>query len=84
MNANKNKLDEDFDENSLEYARNFKPKLRFDIGEIVYLNSDLKRKNPLTIAGFLIFDDCDDYVVSFSTSQRTIERAFFKDKCLTK
>ncbi len=72
------------DENSLEYAQQFKRKLRFDLGDTVYLKSDIKKKCPMTIAKILIFDDDDDYVLTWATSQKTIERQSFPDQILIK
>jgi len=72
----------EIDENSLEYARKFKPKLRFDIGAVVYLNSDLKKKCPLVICKIFPTDDDYDYLCEWSTSQKEINRDFFFDKVL--
>lgn len=74
---------EEIDEESLEYARQFKKKLRFEPGQIVYLKSDLQFKCPMVIIRFIIHDDWGDYVCQWSTSQRAIETNFFWDKALT-
>lgn len=79
----KNKLDEEFNENSLAYAKNFKKYLRFDAGDIVYLKSDTKRRCPMQVKKILILDDDDDYTCIWSTSQKNIERGFFTDMLLT-
>lgn len=73
---------EEIDENTLEYALNFKPKLRFDCGDIVYLKSDLKRKCPMVVAKVLPLDDESDYLCEWATSQKDIVRNFFIDKVL--
>ncbi|HPT21942.1 MAG TPA: hypothetical protein PLR88_08365 [Bacteroidales bacterium] len=64
-------------------ARAIKPHLRFDIGDIVYLKSDLKKKCPMTVMGFITMDDYFDYSVSWMNSQRVQERSLFHDKSLT-
>ncbi len=79
----KNKLENEVDENSLEYARHFKPKLRFDVGDTVYLKSDLKKQCPMTIKRILVFDDDNDYVICWATSQKNIETGVFTDKVMT-
>ena len=67
----------------LNTARIYKPGLRFEIGTIVYLKSDLKRKCPLTIT-FLLFDsDQWDYRTSHLNSQKVEEICCFLDKTLT-
>lgn len=72
----------EIDENSLEYAKSFKKWLRFDVGEVVFIISDTKRKCPMTVSKILIFDEDSDYVLFWATSQKTIERNFFSDKTL--
>jgi len=72
----------EIDENSLEFARQFKPKLRFDIGSVVYLKSDIKKKCPMVISNFSIFDDDSDYMCEWATSQKDINCRSFLDKVL--
>jgi hypothetical protein len=75
---------EEPDENSLSYAQSFKKhSLRFDIGEVVYLKSDLKRKCPMTICLFEINETKWDYQVEWMNSQNKREYASFLDKVLT-
>lgn len=64
-------------------AKAIKPHLRFDIGDVVYLKSDLKKKCPMTIMGFITMDDDFDYSASWMNSQRVQERSLFHDKSLT-
>jgi hypothetical protein len=78
-----NKLDDDTNENSLAYAKNFKKYLRFDVGDIVYLKSDIKKRCPMQVKKILILDDDDDYTCIWATAQKNIERGFFTDKLLT-
>lgn len=79
----KNKLDDELNENSLAYAKNFKKYLRFDAGDIVYLKTDTKRRCPMQVKKILILDDDDDYTCIWSTAQKNIERGFFTDMLLT-
>ena len=72
----------EIEENSLEWAKQFKQKLRWDIGEIVYLRSDLKKKCPMTISKILTLDPDEDYVCTWSTSQKDIISEVFRDKVL--
>ena len=74
--------DKEIDENSLEYAKKFKKYLQFDLGETVFIKSDKKKKVPMTITKILFLDDSDDYVVTWLSSQKTIERDFLSDKTL--
>lgn len=74
--------DKEIDENSLEYAKCFKKYLRFDLGEIVFIKSDKKKKVPMTVTKILMLDEEEDYVVSWLSSQKTIERDFLSDKTL--
>jgi hypothetical protein len=83
-----NKLDNDYEvdqtENTLEYARCFKKKLRFDIGETVFLKSDEKQEISLTVSKFEIQDTSYDYVVSYiHPKKKIVMRDFFLDKVLT-
>ena len=73
---------DEIDENSLEFARNFKKKLRFDVGDLVYLKSDLKKKCPMTVIKIVIFCDDDDYYCEWMTSQKELHREGFLDKGL--
>lgn len=78
----KNKLDRDEDENSLEWARGFKPFLRWDYGDVVYIKSDWKKKNPMVIYEIVwAFNDID-YRLTWLNSQGTKEHASFLDKML--
>jgi hypothetical protein len=78
----KKKLDEEENENSLEYAKLFKPHLRFDYGAVVHLKSDIKKKCPMTIVA-IFWDSLDvDYRVNWLTSQKTKESAPFVDQVL--
>lgn len=57
-----------------EEIRAFKPKLRFVIGDIVFLKNDPEKKIPMMIVGYAYFDDSKiDYHVFWINSQRTAE-----------
>lgn len=64
-------------------ARIYKPWLRFQIGDSVFLKSDLKRKCCITISLILPFDDEVDYRGEWMNSQKVREVACFNDKVLT-
>lgn len=63
-------------------AKALKPYLRFDIGDVVFLKSDLEKACPMVIVGVIAMDDDVDYAVTWTNSQRTQERAMFPDKAL--
>lgn len=67
----------------LNEARIYKPFLNFEIGSIVYLKSDLKRKCPLTITLLLYDSDQFDYRTSHLNSQKVEEICCFLDKVLS-
>jgi hypothetical protein len=72
----------DTDEMSLDYARDFKKHLRFEIGQLVYLKADLKRKCPMVVNAFLITSDDYDYACTWMTSQKERVTDVFIDKIL--
>lgn len=76
-------LDNQIEEEGLEFARYFKKYLRFEIGTVVFLKSDTKKKCPMTVSAICTTNTDADYVCSYATSQRDIKRAFFRDKELT-
>lgn len=84
----KNKLDNMFEddeaEQNLQFAKYHKRYLRFDLGDIVFIKTDEKFKCPMIIKKILIFDEDDDYICLWTTSQLTIDQKFFTDKILTK
>jgi len=61
--------------------RIFKPELRFNIGDVVYLKSDVKRKTPMTIVNYDPDDVCD-YVLKYLTSQKMLETSYLADAAL--
>ena len=67
----------------LNEARIYKPWLEHEIGTIVYLKSDLKRKTPLVITLLLYDSDQFDYRTSHLNSQKVEEICCFLDKVLT-
>lgn len=78
-------IEEDQDENCLAYALNFKKRLRYDVGETVFLISDTNREVALTISKIEIFDKDFDYVCTYvHPKKRIILRDFFIDKILMK
>lgn len=57
-----------------EEIRAFKPKLRFVIGDIVFLKNDKEKKIPMMIAGYTYFNDNNsDYFLQWLNSQKTVE-----------
>ena len=62
--------------------RIFKPELRFNIGDVVYLKSDVKRKTPMTITNYDDPQDVSDYVLKYLTSQKVLETVFLADSVL--
>ncbi|NEW80979.1 MAG: hypothetical protein GZ094_01230 [Mariniphaga sp.] len=73
---------EEIDENTLDYARNFKKKLRFDVGQIVYLRSDKEKKNPMVVYGFDLFSTSQDYWCMWISKKRQQETMGYLDKIL--
>lgn len=72
----------EIDENSLEWAKKFKKHLRFDVGDIVFLKSDVNKKCPMTVSQFELFDSDKDYYCTWTTSQMNVDCRSFKDKTL--
>lgn len=70
----KNKLDQDL--------LVLKPYLRFNVGDLVCLTSDIEKKTPMNIVGVLYGDD--DYICVWLNSQKTPERKCFPDGVLVK
>jgi|GEM_PF-1554830 len=79
-----NLKEEENSEETLESAKYHKKWLRFDIGEIVYLKSDINRICPMTISDFLILDEYWDYVCTWTTKKNTCETRSYKDRMLYK
>lgn len=66
--------DEEVELSADETIRAFKPKLRFVIGDIVFLKSDPEKKIPMMITGYTYFDENkNDYHLTWLNSQRTAE-----------
>lgn len=64
-------------------AHAVKNHLRFVIGDIVYLNSDVGKTLPMTITRYVLYEDETDYTVNFS-SVLGMEIRYLSDKVLTK
>jgi len=62
--------------------RYFKADLRFNIGSVVYLKSDIKRKTPLTITNYDDPSGVSDYILKYLTSQKVMETIFLADSAL--
>ena len=77
------KMTQNPDENTLDFALKFKKHLRFEIGDVVYLISDLKKKCPMVVVDFQIFNSEWDYVCRWTTSQLDMKQDGFLDKILT-
>ena len=73
---------EEINENSLEWARKFKKYLRFDVGDIAYLKSDLKKTCPLLIEEIFSDSNYEDYRVIVLKSAKKISRECLFDKTL--
>ena len=64
--------------------RVYKPHLRFIIGDLVFLKSDLKRLTAMTITNYdSESDENFDYVLKYFTSQKMIQTVFLPDEALT-
>jgi len=71
-------------ENSLKWMKNFKKYLRFDVGQLVYLKSDIKKKCPMVVVRILNIDSMeDDYQCQWYTTQKELKTDTFIDKTLT-
>jgi hypothetical protein len=73
---------EEIDENSLEWARKFKKYLSFDVGEIVYLKSDIKKACPMTIEKIFSQSEYEDYSAIYQKSAKNISQICLIDKTL--
>lgn len=68
--------------NKLE-KETFKPFLKYNIGDVVYLTSDLEKKTPLLIVGFDTDEDyCSDYCCNWMNAQGKLEGSAFPEECL--
>lgn len=63
-------------------AKAIKPHLRFKVGDVIYLNSDVERKCPMTITRYVLYEDETDYTVSFLDLNNLVDLRYFADKCL--
>lgn len=62
----------------------FKPNLKYNLGDQVFLKSDKKRKYPMLIINFDTDENyCSDYFVKWMNSQGAIEQSNFPEECLT-
>ena len=75
-------MNAEIDENTLDFALKFKKHLRFDVGSIVYLRSDITQNMPMVVKGFHLFDTDDDYVCTWLNSNKEIRNESFNDKIL--
>jgi len=73
---------EEIDENCLAYARCFKKKLRFEVGDTVYLKSDKEKKYPMTIYSFDLFSGSQDYYCMWISKKHQQETMGYLDKIL--
>lgn len=64
-------------------ARALKPHLRFNIGDVVFLNSDTARLCPLTVSRYVLFEDETDYLVQWVNSFGGLGNDSFADQALT-
>lgn len=67
---------DEFDQDSLKV-------LRFGVGSVVYLKSDIKQKCPMTVTQVITNDSYFDYSLRWLNSQKTLERDCFLDEALT-
>lgn len=60
-----------------------KPDLKYQLGDLIYLKSDLKKQYAMTITNFQIEDyNCTDYQVEWLNSQGTMQHDNFPEECL--
>lgn len=60
-----------------------KPELKYQIGDLVFLKSDLKKHYPMAITNFVTDEDtCSDYTVEWLNSQGVLECTNFPEECL--
>ena len=65
-----------------EEIRLFKPKLRFRIGDCVYLKADKKRNTLMTVTAYAGEEEISDYFLKWLNSQKTIECVQMSDAAL--
>jgi len=75
-------MSEEINENSLEYAKQFKHYLRFDLGDVVFHKSDWSKKTPMTIDAIFPYAENYDYRIQWLTSWKNMERATCLDRSL--
>lgn len=73
-------IDGEINENSLEWAVKFRKYLLHEVGTIVYVKSDIKRKCPMTIYRVRACDDHADYSCKWLDSQHTLKQCDFWQK----
>lgn len=73
---------DEFTETTFESAKKIKSYLRFQIGVVVYLKSDIKRKCPLVISDYYLDSNNEDYHVWWTTTQKTMDSISVRDKML--
>ena len=71
------KMNEEINENSLEYAKQFKPYLCFDLGDVVFHKSDRSKKTPMTIDEIFPFAESCDYRIHRLSSHKNRESTWF-------
>ena len=60
-----------------------KPGLKYQLGDLVYLKSDLEENYAMTITNFQLEDyNCTDYQTEWLNSQGTKQRDNFPEECL--
>jgi hypothetical protein len=59
-----------------------KPRLRFRIGDTVFLKGDTRQKCPLTVTSYIFYEAERDYVVQWANNQNGMEKDFLPDKAL--
>lgn len=61
----------------------FKPFLKYKIGDVVYLLSDVEKKTSMVIKDYDLDDDnCTDYYVTWLNSQGKPEIECYPEECL--
>jgi uncharacterized protein YodC (DUF2158 family) len=61
----------------------YKPHLKYNLGDQVFLKSDKKRKFPMLITDFDVDEDyTSDYYCKWMNSQGSIEQECFPEECL--
>ncbi len=63
--------------------KTYKPFLKFQIGDVVFIKSDIDKKYPMLIKDYDLDDNnCSDYFVTWMNSQGKAEHESYPEECL--